>query len=459
MLPLAALAQTVAVSTPAGAASTSGNVNNTDGTLARFNQPTGLASDGTFIYVADQSNSAVRKVNISTGAVTTLAAGFNFPSGVAVDGSGNVYVADTGNHQIKRLNSAGTVTLTIGTGTASAVNSTSALSTFSSPIGVAVNSAGSFIYVTDYGNSLVRRIDVLAAAGAGAVTTIVSGFTPWGAALDSGGANLYVSDYSGGLAKSIAVLAANAVTTLAGTYSIPRGIAVDGSGNVYVSDTGTQTIKKIAGATVTTLAGGAGIVGSTNGVGTNARFNTPFGVVATAVDSLFIGDANNHTIRRILPASAPSFTSGTSASFTLNAAGSFSVTASGSPAPTFSITVGVLPSGVTLTSGGLLSGTPTASGSFPVTIQASNVVTDVTQSFTLTVTGSVAAQITSSPSAQAANLGQNATFFGSASGSPTPTLQWRAAAAIAKWASASHSPSRRTWHFAQGWPLARSAKR
>lgn len=423
LLPFAAFAQ-VNVTTPAGAVGSFGTADNADGTLARFNEPASLASDGTFIYIADSNNGRIRKMNISTGAVTTLVTGLLGPSGVAVDGSGNVYVAETSNHVIKVFNAGGTLTSTIGTlGTSGLNNGTLTTSTFSTPVGVAVNSAGTLIYVTDTFNDVVRRVDI----GGNAVTTIASGFSrPWGIAISSDGGTLYVTDHNNGLVKSIAV-PANTVTTLSGTYSIPRGVAVQGT-DVYVSDSGTNTIKKISGPTVTTLAG-TGATGSANGLGTSAQFNTPFGLVATAANSLFVADSKNHTIRRILPASAPSITSANNTTFALNAFGSFSVTATGSPAPTFSIVIGTLPSGVTLSSGGLLAGTPTQSGSFPVTIRATNVVSFNDQSFTLTVTGTAAPQIVTSPSSFATDIGMNANFSGSASGAPVPTLRWQRQAA------------------------------
>jgi hypothetical protein len=146
VMPLSALAQ-VGVTTPAGAAGVSGTTDNADGTLARFNNPAGLASDGTSIFIADQSNGRIRKMTISSGAVTLFASGLQGPSGVAVDSAGNVYVAETGNHVIKVFNSGGTLTSTIGTANIGSTNSTLLLSS-QSPAVVAPLSFTWLIQVT-----------------------------------------------------------------------------------------------------------------------------------------------------------------------------------------------------------------------------------------------------------------------------------------------------------------------
>ena len=434
IVPLSALAQ-VGVLTPAGSAGSSGTTDNADGTLARFNNPAGLASDGTSIYIADQSNGRIRKMTISTGAVTTLVTGLQGPSGVAVDSGGNVWVAETANHSVKRFNSSGTLTLTAGTGNIGNANGAVGSATFSSPQGVAVNSAGTFVYVADTENNQIRVIDVnaLTVANSG-----VAGFSkPWSIAINSGASTLYVTDHNNGLVKTIAVSGATltTVTTLAGSYSAPRGIAVDSSGDLYVTQAGTHIVTKITSGSPALFAGLSGSSGSANGVGTGAaRFNAPFGVVAVAANTLYVGDNNNHTIRRISPVVAPVITSANNTTFALSSFGSFSVTATGTPTPTFALQAGTLPSGVTLASGGLLSGTPTQSGTFNVTIRAINAVGSDTvgvndQSFTLTVTGTAAPQIVTNPSSLARDVGQNATFTGSASGAPVPTLKWQRQAA------------------------------
>ena len=436
-LPLAVLAQTVGISTAAGQAGVPGKTDAT-GTAAQFSNPAGLAADGTTVYVADSANNRIRKLTISTGVVAIFGGTgvFSAPSGVAVDGSGNAFVADTGNHAIRKITSGGVVSVQAGlsgtSGAAVAGPVTMVNARFFNPQGIAVNSAGTFIYVADSTNNSVRRIDVVGDA----VTTIASGFRPVGLALNAAGTILYVTDPDGHTIRSITNLGTtNNLATVAGTlntqgstdspalFKNPNGISVDSAGDLYVADTGNNTVRKIvvAGPTVTTIAGLANTVGTTDGLGTNARFNGPFGIVATAVNSFYISDGNNHTIRRALPTAAPAITSANNATFTLNAAGTFTVVATGSPAPTFSITAGSLPSGVTLNlTTGVLAGTATVGGAFPVTIQASNGVgAAATQAFTLTVNQ---APLFTSPNTATFSLGVGSTFTLTASGTPAPAF-------------------------------------
>jgi DNA-binding beta-propeller fold protein YncE len=442
----AAYAQSVSLSTPGGQAGSSGLVNNATGTQARFNLPKGLASDGTTIYIADSTNNAIRKQVIATGEVTTLATGFNAPAGVAVDGSGNVYVADSSNHVIRKVTSGGVVSLLAGSsgtsGISSAISVTTANARFSSPQGVAVNSAGTYVYVADTLNNVVRRIDV----GGDAVTEIATGFRPWGLALNAAGTMLYVTDYIGHTIRSINLSSGNALTTVAGTlntpgrtdspalFQFPQAITVDSAGDLYVADTLNNSIRKISGSTVTTIAGSTdGIAGSADAVGTSARFSGPAGIVATAVNSLFIADTNNHTIRRAVPVGgggAPVITSASSTTFVVGQASSFTITATGTPAPTFAQTSGTFPPWAILnTNTGVISGTPPNTSGSPFTfgITATNgVAPAATQSFTLTINMTeTAPTISTQPTSSVVQVGQTATFTAAANGSPTPSLRWQ----------------------------------
>lgn len=186
-------AQTVGISTVAGQAGSSALTDNAVGTSARFNNLGGLASDGTSIYVADTSNNAIRKVLIATGAVSTLATGFNFPGGIAVDGASVSYVADSLNHVIRKVTAGGVVSVTagsLGVSGVSVLSTTQASARFNSPQGIAVNSGGTLVYVADTGNNVVRRIDIVGDV----VTEIASGFKPWGLALNAAGTILYATD-------------------------------------------------------------------------------------------------------------------------------------------------------------------------------------------------------------------------------------------------------------------------
>jgi len=144
------------VTTLAGQAGVTGATNAT-GPNASFNYPAGVAVDSSGnVYVADTDNSLIRKIT-SAGVVTTLAGGFNYPLGVAVDFSGNVYVADSSNSLIRKITSVGIVTTLAGSGIPGATNGTGTAASFSYPEGVAVDSTG-IVYVADNGNNLIRKI-------------------------------------------------------------------------------------------------------------------------------------------------------------------------------------------------------------------------------------------------------------------------------------------------------------
>lgn len=377
-------AQTFAISTYGGAAGAPLNTNTSTGpaTLARFNNPAGIATDGTNLYVADAANNLIRQIVISSGVTTTLAgsgtagstnntgvlASFNAPQGVAVDGSGNLYVADTGNHLIRKIViSTGAVTTVAGaagTFTPYADNSTGTSATFNSPVGLVV--VGANLYVADTGNSSIRQIvltspyavSTFAGSTLGATSGITNGtgtaaFFNHPAAITSDGTNLYVADSNNNSIRQI-VIASQAVTTLAGTngsasgstdatgaaarFNGPGGIVAKGA-NLYVADTLNNTIRQvvIASGAVTTLAGTAGSSNTTNGVGAAARFSGPTGIAADASSNLYISDTNNQTIRFGGPAIAASVGSyGTNASTTVGGNASFGVTGvTGNPTPTY----------------------------------------------------------------------------------------------------------------------------
>jgi sugar lactone lactonase YvrE len=200
-----------------------------------FSSPYGVAVDGSGnLFVADPANNAVKEILAAGGytTVNTLGSGFSSPNGVAVDGSGNVFVGDSGNNAVKEILAAGgyTTVNTLGSG-------------FSSPNGVAVDGSAN-VFVADQGNNAMKEI--LAASGYTTVNTLGSGFSsPNGVAVD-GSANVFVGDSGNNAVKEI--LAAGGYTTvntLGSGFSSPDGVAVDGSGNVFVADTGNQAAKEI----------------------------------------------------------------------------------------------------------------------------------------------------------------------------------------------------------------------
>jgi len=335
------------VTTLAGTAGMSGSADGT-GAAARFNQPQGVAADSAGnVYVADTTNHTIRKIT-GAGVVTTLAgiagmsgsadgtgaaARFSFPYDVAVDVAGDVYVADTFNATIRKITATGVVTTLAGiAGMTGSADGTGAAARFNGPGGVAVDSANN-VYVSDW--YTIRKV-----TAAGVVTTLagIAGMTgsadgtgaaarfngPGGVAVDSA-SNIYVPDFLSNTIRK--VTATGVVTTLAGTagvsgsedgtgaavhFSGPGGVVVDSAGNVYVADTGNHTIRKVTATGVaTTLAGTAGMSGSTDGLGAAARFNYPFDVAVDNAGNVYVADEFNAAIRKVTTAGGVTTLTGT----------------------------------------------------------------------------------------------------------------------------------------------------
>ncbi len=238
------------------------------GTAAMFNNPSGITTDGTNLYVADTDNNTIRKIVISTGAVTTLAgsagstgstdgigtaARFYGPSGITTDGT-NLYVADTDNNTIRKI-----------------VISTGAVTTLAGSAGIA--------------------------GGTDGIGTAASFNVPRGITTD--GTNLYVADMWNHAIRKI-VISTGAVTTVAAGFNDPCGITTDGT-NLYVADTYNHTIRKIviSSVAVSTLAGSTGSSGSTDGTGTAAQFYRPKGITTDGTN-LYVADTENLIVRKIL---------------------------------------------------------------------------------------------------------------------------------------------------------------
>jgi trimeric autotransporter adhesin len=296
-------------------------------TSAELHSPTGVAVDSNGnVYIADWNNNRVREV--SNGTITTLAgtgqqgyngdnipavsASLDSPMGVATDGQGAVYIADSVNERIRQVSS-GIITTVAGNGhpgyNGDNIPATSA--TLLLPNGVAVDSQGN-VYISDSKNQRVRQVSN------GTITTVVGNGTagyngdsvsatsaqldrPNGVAVDSQG-NIYVADLRNGRVREISN---GMITTLAGEMpmnnqlSSPTGVAIDSQSNLYVSDSGGY-IFEISNGVVTNIAGnGAFGYSGDNGPATSASFALPNGVAVDSQGNIYIADTYNNRIRKI----------------------------------------------------------------------------------------------------------------------------------------------------------------
>jgi serine/threonine protein kinase, bacterial len=280
----------VAVGTLAGAGPTQpGNANGT-GTAATFDAPAGVAVDSSGnVYVAEYGNNDIRKIT-PEGVVTLFAgsssataghadgtgsaASFWNPTGVAVDSSGNVYVADESNNEIRMITPAGVVTTFAGSTTAGNSNGTGTAASFSAPNGIAIDSSGN-LWVTDSLNNEIRKITT-----PGAVVTTACG---------NGTAGM-----------------TNGSSCASAEFHTPTAIAVDtSSGNLFVADTGNNQIREITISTntVSLFAGSpTGASGSNNATGSAATFDAPSGIAIDSAGDLFVADTKNFEIRMVTPA-------------------------------------------------------------------------------------------------------------------------------------------------------------
>lgn len=269
---LRALAQTA----PAG---------NVQATAAALAAPAQIAYDTAGnLYIADLNDNVIRKVDLA-GIITTVAgtgeqgfsgdsgpatsAQLDSPAGVAVDAAGTIYIADTHNQRIRKVDLAGIITTVAGTGTAgfSGDNGPAASATLSNPSALAVDSSGN-IYIADTDNHRIRKIT-------GTTITTVAGNGEQGFSGD------------GSAATSAAI-------------DSPNGVAVDATGTIYIGDTHNQRIRKVSGGTITTLAGnGNKTYGGDNGLAMSASLARPRGLSVDSQGNIYVADSDNNRIRLI----------------------------------------------------------------------------------------------------------------------------------------------------------------
>ena len=419
------------ISTLAGKAGEAGSADGAS--TARFNGPSSIAVDSLGnLYVADSSNHLIRKVSAS-GVVSTLAgvagqlgnadggagvARFSGPSAVAVSPLGVVYVADTYNHTIRAVAADGTVATLAGlAGSSGSADGAGSTARFAFPSGIAYSPDG-YLLVADTFNHTIRKVLIngtvstiagqAGSQGSVNLTGTAARFSlPNSLAIDASG-NVFITDSGSHVIRRMDTTLA--VTTLAGTagsagsvdgtgaaarFSQPSGITVDSSGVVYVADTLNQTIRRVSAAgVVTTLAGSAGQAGSADGVIAAARFRQPTGLAIDSAGIIYIADTRNHLLRRSGVAQAPSI--GVHPQSTLAAIGgsaSFSVVASGTPAPTY-FTWMRQPAGTTGFS--VVSADSTYSGVNTATLSVSNVTSAMSgDRFQVVVSNLIGANATS----------------------------------------------------------------
>lgn len=325
-----------------GAASFSGDGGSA--TKAKLNGPTGVAVDAAGnVFVADTANHRIRKVT-PAGVITTIAGtgagGFSgdggqataaqlfAPGGVAVDGAGNVYVGDTSNNRVRKVAPDGTITTVAGTGTEgyTADGAPAVTAALHAPTALAVAADGT-VYVVEYGGGRVRKI-----LPSGTLVTVAGqeydGFngdgipaasaqldSPSGVAVDAAG-NVYISDTDNNRIRRVGT--DGIITTIAGTgaygfggdggpataaqFNGAFGVAVDAAGNVYFADLYNYRVRKIVpGSLITTVAGSGdnGFSGDL-GVATAARLNSPTGIAVDAAGTLYVADTANNRIRKVI---------------------------------------------------------------------------------------------------------------------------------------------------------------
>jgi sugar lactone lactonase YvrE len=298
------------------------------GVQATFNLPSGLAFSGGQLYLADTENGTIRRIDLQTGAVTTVAgtagqtgaldgigadAQFAALNGLVADASGNLYVGDTENDTIRKLDPTGAVSTIAGmAGTPGSDDGVGAAARFRQPKALTLDAAG-LLYVVDSLNQSIRKVDPTT----GAVSTLTTfADLPQGVAVDSG--DVLVSLTSLVADRIVRVASDGTVTPLAGgakgfldgtgdgaRFDSPAGLWNDGAGTLYVADSGNEVIRRIALASgaVSTFAG-AQSSGAADGVGAQARFSSPARPVLQGIAAddraAYVADTGNDTVRKIL---------------------------------------------------------------------------------------------------------------------------------------------------------------
>jgi trimeric autotransporter adhesin len=311
---------------------------------AQLFYPTGVSSDAAGnLYIADLNNNRARKVS-PAGIISTVAgdgtpgfsgdggpattAELSDPASVAVDGVGNLYIADAGNNRVREVSLSGIIATAAGNGTEgfSGDGGPATSAQLNVPEGIAADGAGN-LYIADYANARVRKVNpagiittvagngMYGSSGDGGPATAAELSGPVGVAVDGAG-NLYIADINPGDIRKVSP--AGIISTVAGggtqglgdggpatgaQLNAPEGVAVDSAGNLYVADWGNERIRRVSAAGIITTIAGDGTPGYSGdgGPATGAQLNGPNGVAVDSAGRIFIADTGNNAIRLLMP--------------------------------------------------------------------------------------------------------------------------------------------------------------
>jgi sugar lactone lactonase YvrE len=285
--PSAADTPVAIIQTVAGNGTSAFSGDNGAATTASLSEPFGVAADAIGnLYIADTSNHRIRKVDTS-GRITTVAgngtegfsgdggpatnATLNTPIGVAVDRAGNLYIADAFNNRIRKVNATGIITTVAGNGDArfSGDHAAATNASLSAPFGVAVDKVGN-VYIADTSTQRIRKVDT-----SGTITTVAGNGT---------------EGFSGDGGPAVQA-----------RLNFPTGVTVDRAGNLFITDQSNNRIRKVSTAGVITTVAGNGDTGFSgdHAAATSASLNLPIGSAVDAAGILYIADTSNHRIRRV----------------------------------------------------------------------------------------------------------------------------------------------------------------